>query len=152
MTQLSLSEFADKMQEIMPVIMKEFASRHSSELFKAKVTLPQFLILNFLNVSGDTKMKVLAQFMRVTTAAMTGIVDRLVRDSYATRIYDPKDRRIIKIKLTSKGSGLVKKVNQQRQQMIVKLFGKISESDRQEYLRILLQIKDILTKENFNIQ
>ena len=152
MSGVSLSEFADKMQEIMPVIMKEFASRHSSELFKAKVTLPQFLILNFLNVSGETKMKVLAQFMRVTTAAMTGVVDRLVRDSYATRIYDPKDRRIIKIKLTSKGSGLVKKVNQQRQQMIVKLFGKISESDRQEYLRILLQIKDILTKENFNIQ
>lgn len=146
MAELSLSEFADKMQEIMPVIFRGFASRHSSELFKVKVTLPQFLVLNFLNVSGETKMKDLAQGMHVSTAAMTGIVDRLVRDSFVQRTDDPEDRRIIKIKLTPKGLELVKKVNQQRRQMIIKIFGKMPEADRRDYLRILTQVRDVLNK------
>jgi DNA-binding MarR family transcriptional regulator len=148
MSGISLSEFADKMGQAMPVIMKEFASRHSSELFNLKVTLPQLLVLNFLHISGETKMKDLACVMHVTTADMTGIVERLVRDGYVLRIYEPKDRRVIKIKLTPKGSELVKKISQQRRQMIIKIFGRISEPDRRDYLRILIQIKDILTKEN----
>jgi DNA-binding MarR family transcriptional regulator len=77
---------------------------------------------------------------------MTGIVDRLVKYGYVLRIFDPQDRRIIKIKLATKGTELVKKINQQRRQMIIKIFGQLSERDRQDYLRILLQIKDILIK------
>jgi DNA-binding MarR family transcriptional regulator len=148
MPQISLSEFADKVSEIMPEIMKGFARRHGNELYKDKITFPQFLVLDFLNISGGTKMKDLAHFMYVTTAAMTGVVERLVRDGYVLRTYEPDDRRVIKIKLTPKGSGLVKKMNQQRRHMVLNIFGKISEADRKNYLRILAQIKDILTKEN----
>jgi len=31
--------------------------------------------------------------------------------------------------------------------MIIKIFGRISEADRKDYLRILMQIKDILSQE-----
>ena len=44
----------------------------------------------------------LARFMTVSAAAMTGIMDRLVRDGYAARGYDTKDRRIIKAKLAGR--------------------------------------------------
>jgi DNA-binding MarR family transcriptional regulator len=94
----------------------------------------------------------LARLMRVTTAAMTGIVDRIVREGYVVRTYDADDRRIIKIKLTVKGQDLVKKINEQKRNMVIKTFGKISERDRQEYLRILMQIKDILSKESPVVQ
>jgi len=147
MSGVSVSEFADRISQIMPVIIKEFARHQTSELYKGKITLPQFLILEFLHRESESKMTTLAHFMHVTTAASTGIVDRLVRDGYAVRIYEPKDRRIIKIRLTTKGSELVRRINQQRKQMIIKIFGKISEADRKNYLRILLHIKDALTKE-----
>ena len=87
----------------------------------------------------------IAHFMQVTTAAMTGIVARLVRDGYVVRIYVPKDRRIIKIRLTAKASALVKKINQQRRKALINVFGNISADDRKNYLRILMQIKDILS-------
>ncbi len=64
------------------------------------------------------------------------------------RVYNPEDRRIIKIKLTPQGNTLVKKINQHRRQMVINIFGKLSEPDRREYLRILIQIKDKLTKES----
>ena len=147
MTQISLSEFADKMSEVIPLISKDFLRQQSSEFYKVKVTLPQIIILNFLHTQGETKMSDMARTMEVTTAAMTGIVDRLVRESYVTRVYDPSDRRIIKTRLTSKGKILVERINQQRQQMIIKIFGKISAVERQDYLTILMHIRDILVRE-----
>jgi DNA-binding MarR family transcriptional regulator len=147
MSRVSLLEFADKLNEVMPVIIKEFSRRQVNELYKGKITLPQFLVLEFLHSSGESKMTGLANFMSVTTAAMTGIVERLVRDGYVVRVFDPEDRRIIKIKLTAKGSGLVKKILTQRRHMIIKIFGRISKTERKEYLGILMHIKDILIKE-----
>lgn len=148
MIQSPLLEFADKMNEVMPGIIQGFARRQADELYKGKITLPQFLILDFLSQQGESKMTALAHFMQVTTAAMTGIVDRLVGYGYVVRVYDPEDRRIIKIKLTPGGNELVRKINAQRRSMVIKIFGSISEADRQDYLRILMQIKEILTKES----
>jgi DNA-binding MarR family transcriptional regulator len=142
-----LTDFADKMNEIMPTLIKEFARRQTNELYKGKITLPQFLIMEFLDRQGEGKMTDLARFMRVTTAAMTGIIDRLVKYGYVSRIPDLKDRRIIKVRLTVKGLELVKKVRRERRQMFLDIFGRISEEDRENYLRILMQIREILSKE-----
>lgn len=144
MSQVSLSEFADKLNEILPVIIKEFARRQANELYKGKITLPQFVILDFLQKGGEAKMTELAQITGVTTAAMTGIVDRLVRDNYALRNPSPNDRRIIKIRITSKGAELTKRINRQRRQMIIEIFGKLSERERKDYIMILKHIYDIL--------
>ena len=152
MQQLSLPEFADKINATMPVIAREFIRRQTNELYKGKITLPQCLILEFLHSEKDSTMTHLARLMRVSTAAMTGIVDRLVREGYIVRTYDAGDRRIIKVKLTVKGQDVVRKINEQKRQMVIKTFGKISERDRQEYLRILIRIKDILSKEGLAVQ
>lgn len=148
MADISLSGFVDQISEIMPIIMKQFSRYQMNELYKGKITLPQFFILEFLSTNKQSKMKDLAGFMGVTTAAATGIVDRLVRDGYIVRFYEPTDRRIVMVKLTQKGSELVKKIIQQRRQATIKMFSGISEIDRQDYLRILMQIKDALVREN----
>lgn len=141
---LSLGEFADKINEIMPAMLKGFMRQTSSKFYKVKVTMPQFVILNLLARMGEAKMSDLARSLNVTTAAMTGIVDRLVRDLYVVRASDPKDRRIIRVKLTAKGSRIVKDIIEERREMIIKMFGKLSQSDREEYLRILKKIQDHL--------
>jgi DNA-binding MarR family transcriptional regulator len=148
MPELSLPDFADRINEVMPILFKEFARRQTNELFKGKITLPQFLVLALLHKEGESKMSDLAASLKVTTPAMTGISDRLVRYGYISRSNDLQDRRIIKVKLTAKGFDLVKKIDEQRQQMIINIFGKISLADRKEYLRILTKIRDILRKED----
>lgn len=145
---ITLHEFADKMNDVVPVMIKEFSRRQVSELYKGKITLPQFLILSFLHRNEDSAMSGLAHFMSVSTAAMTGMVDRLVKYGYVARDSEPGDRRVIKIKLTKKGSGLVNKVNSRRRHMIIDIFGRVSETDRADYLRVLLKIKEILTNKN----
>lgn len=144
---LPLSEFADRLNRIMPVIMKEFVRRNTADLFKVKVTLPQLLVLQFLSEQQEARMTDLAHFLRVSTAAVTGLVDRLVRSGHILRVFDQDDRRIIRIRLTAKGSELMRKINQQRRDMVIHVFGKITESERQDYLRILTRIHKVLTEE-----
>ncbi|MBI4706939.1 MAG: MarR family transcriptional regulator [Candidatus Omnitrophica bacterium] len=153
MSEVSLLEFADKISLIMPQIMREFSRHQADELHKGKITLPQFLILENLNSQGQQTMTALARYMHVTTAAMTGIIDRVVRDGYVVRTAEPDDRRIIRIKISPKGIKLVEKFNKNQRSMILKIFGKISDKDRRDYLRILMQIRDILvTGINPNIE
>jgi len=95
-------------------------------------------------------MSELAKVMDVTTAAATGIVDRLVRYGYIVRAYDPKDRRVVNIKLTQKGSDLVKRIGRQRREVTSEVFGKISKEERENYLAIMLHIRDVMMEENKN--
>lgn len=152
MPEPSLLQFADQLQEIMPVIMRGLIKREEGGLLKGKITPAQFIILDFLAKRGESKMTDVAHFIGVTTAAMTGIVDRLVRDNYAVRVFDPKDRRIVKVRLTAKGIELVKRTRHQKRQMIIRIFNKIPEAERQDYLRILGHIRDILEKQKNKIE
>ncbi|MCM8780531.1 MAG: MarR family transcriptional regulator [Candidatus Omnitrophica bacterium] len=146
MSKISLPEFADKVNRIMPLIAREFLKKQAQELFKGKITLSQLFILDYLYKEGYARMTDLAHFMEVSTAAMTGLVDRLVRDGYVYRIFEPRDRRIIKVGLTAKGNALVERIDQQKKHMIMEIFGRISQIERSQYLNILTHIYEILTK------
>lgn len=146
MPTLTLPDFADKMNEIMPILMKEFAHMQPQEIYRGKVTLPQILVLQYLNTQDSVKMTDIANFMKVTTAAVTGIVDRLVKAGYVSRIFDQNDRRITKVKITLKGQALMKKVAYERRRMVIRLFGRVTEKDRQDYLRVLMRIEKHIRK------
>ncbi len=148
MSGLSLSEFCDRLNDIMPVMFREYIKHRVDECHKIKITLPQFIVLNILSMHGESRMTDLAGFLNVTTAAMTGIVDRLVREGYVTRVSDPADRRIIKVKLTAKGASVVKSVKEEEKKVTMNIFGMISQKEREEYLKILLHVQEHLNAKN----
>jgi DNA-binding MarR family transcriptional regulator len=150
MSDLTLSDFAEKIEDVMPSVMRGFSKMQTNELFKGKITLPQFFVLSHLDKHDESKMNELAKVMDVTTAAATGIVDRLVRCGYIMRAYDPKDRRVVNIRLTQKGSELVKRIGRQRNEVTREVFGKISKEERENYLAIMLHIRDVLTEDKKN--
>ena len=110
-----------------------------------KITMPQFVLLEILHREGQSRMTDLARLINVSTAATTGIVDRLVRDGYVARASDPSDRRIIKVDLTAKGSKAVKNIVDQRKQIFSKIFGVLSGDERDQYLKILRSVRDQLS-------
>lgn len=138
MTNSALMEFADKVLEISRGFMKYYADG----FYKVKLTLSQIAILDILSRDKESKMSDMARYMNITTAAMTGIIDRLVRDGYVIRMNDPADRRVIKIRLTGKGISTVKSLLEQKRRMITRIFGVLSEKERKEYLDILTRIQD----------
>jgi len=143
-----LNEYAQSLIEIMPEVVRGLWKREINELTKGSITPPQIFILIYLNKVSELRMTDVARYLSVTTAAATGLVDRLVRAGYVQRVYDPADRRIIKIKLTAKGAGLVKNIIVNKVSRIREVFGKLSAGDREDYLRVLTRIKDILDRES----
>lgn len=143
----SLPEFADRLNEIMPLILKGFFRRQPSSLVGA-VSPAQFLVMKYLHDQGESTMTVLARYLDVTTAAVTGLVDRMVRERHVERLADPADRRITRVRLSSRGEGILAKFSEQKRATIIKVFSKISERDREEYLRIVTQMRDIILGED----
>lgn len=148
MSGLSLAEFADKVGEIMPVISRQFLKDQTKDFYKMKMTIPQLVLLDLLSRHGESNMSELARLMSVTTAAMTGVADRLVRDGYILRVSDPKDRRVVKVKLTAKGSGMVEKAGEHKKKIMMRIFGIISEKERGDYLKILTHIQKHIEEAN----
>lgn len=143
---ISIQEFADRINEIMPVMVKEFSRIQPKEIARGKITLPQIIIMQHLISSGALKMTDIANFMRFSTPAATGIVERLVKSGYVMREPDINDRRIVRIKVTHKGLSLMKRLSDDRRRVMIDTFGLLSDKDRQDYLRVLTRIKNILLR------
>ncbi len=148
MSAVPLAEFAERLGALMPEVMRGFTKRENSNLIKSRITLAQYFVLDHLLKAGECKMKDIAAFLNVSTAAATGIVERIVKYGYIQRVFDPADRRIIRIKLTAKGAEVVKEINLNKKKRVMEVFGKLAEAQRQQYLTILTRINDILRQED----
>jgi DNA-binding MarR family transcriptional regulator len=72
------------------------------------VTQTQFLLLVSLHARGRCAMSALAEHMSVQLPTMTGMVNRLVKAGYVTRVENEQDRRQVMIELTAKGRAFIK--------------------------------------------
>lgn len=141
------SEFYRKMEALLPNLMREFAKRGGKELLKGKVSVPQMFILEILSQGDERIMSELASALSITTSAVTGLIDRMIKTGLVTRTRGVKDRRLVKIKIAKKGKTLIENILNQRRQMLRDAFGKLEEAERKKYLEILEKVYKVLTRE-----
>ena len=140
---MNIKEFASKVIELSPQIIRGFKQYENNYLTRGEITLPQFLALGHLERNGKSKMNDLAKHFKISPSAITGLIDRLLVQGLVVRKADFHDRRIIWIELTAKGRGIIKSINKQKTETLIKVFGKISPEDREHYLSILEQVVKI---------
>ena len=75
------------------------------------VTASQAMVLNFLGEEDRILARSLGQKLQLSSATMTGILDRLEKLALVERHPHPEDRRAILICLTDKGRKNAKKIN-----------------------------------------
>ena len=85
----------------------------SSELSKDKISFPQFFLLTYLSSEEYLTMSDIAAKMGHSTAAATGLVDRLQVNSYVERVHAVDDRRKIMVRITKQGTKLVAKMRKE---------------------------------------
>ncbi|MDP8253513.1 MAG: MarR family transcriptional regulator [Candidatus Kaelpia aquatica] len=138
---MNIEYFAEEVARILPHIIRGAAKNQNDALKNGTITMPQYLALNILSLQGPLKMKDIAAELNISLPATTGLVERLCSIKTAERRYDKKDRRVIYIKITEKGKKIVKNVRLEREKGIIKLFSKLTEKEREDYLNILKKIK-----------
>ena len=138
--QRSASELQLEAQELAEIVMqmqRRFLLKLSEELGHGSVSFPQYFLLGYLDTQEVITMSGIASKMGHTTAAATGLVDRLEKLGYVQRSHALDDRRKVMVRITQKGSGLVAAI---RRDMVEKIMTLLEEHLTAEEGRAWLQI------------
>ncbi len=97
------------------------------------LTAPQCMALMVLDsAEGCARMGMLAEGARQSSAAMTGIVDRLCERGLVERQRDPKDRRSVVVRLTDAGKELLRRIREEQQERMRAVFLRLSPQERRQ--------------------
>lgn len=106
----SVKADADRLADFVLLTQRSCILNLSTELSKGNVSFPQFFLLTYLSSEEYLTMSDIAKKMGHSTAAATGLVDRLEKLSYVERVHAAEDRRKIMVRITAKGIELVSKM------------------------------------------
>ncbi len=100
-----------------------------------EVTLTQYRSLVVLAARGPQSVAAMADELSVTPSTVSRLSDRLVRKGLVRRREDRRDRRAVRLALTSAGRALVDAVTERRRTEIAALLDGISSAEQ----RLLVQ-------------
>lgn len=101
------------------------------------LTPPQIHALLWLGREGALTMGELARRVSVTEKTVTGLVDRLERDGLLHRERDPSDRRVVRVRLTPRGTEASRGIEEGIHEKLVYVLGLLDPSDRRALFRLL---------------
>jgi len=132
---------AERLADIFIVLQRTFVLNLSKDLIRGRLSFPQFLLLSFLVQDSDpVTMTEVSRRMQHTTAAATGLVDRLEKLGLVRRQQGPKDRRKVFVSISTKGVELVQEIRQDMVKNLLRLMGYLDESEQAGWLTIYEKI------------
>jgi len=90
----------------------------------------------------------LADAAGVTRATMTGLIDTLERDGFVRREPDPKDRRMMSIRVTPKGENFLRTFLPGHFRLISSLMSPLTEPERKTLVGLLAKVQQQVTALN----
>ena len=141
----------DKTNERMFIIRDFLDEFYNKTVFrsanKSGANIPPSLIkFLFAFVDPDIEYPIgeIAKNARVKRSTITDMVDRMEKDKIAERIRDPKDRRLVKVKLTSKGKRMRKDFYKRRHNEFQKIFEQLGDKKTSRFISHLNEARKLL--------
>jgi len=120
-----------------------------SFLMKDVSTQQMTIILALHEMKRGTITK-LAKRLNVSAPTITGLIDRLQRSAYVERSRSKKDRRVVFVRLTKKGTRFVAKIRKTIQKRWVQILAYLNEAEREQYLSIIKKIIEGISSEELH--
>jgi len=131
-----------KLADFILFSQREFLLNLSRDLNKDNISFAQFFLLSYLSTSKELTMTDIARKMGHSTAAATGLVDRLEKLGYMERTHAIDDRRKVLVRITSKGIDLVTRLRDELQSRIADAMEETQTSDANGFISAYRQIDD----------
>ena len=125
---------AGRLADFIMFTQRSFLLNLSKELNKGNVSFAQFFLLGYLANENYLTMTDISKKMGHSTAAATGLVDRLEKLGYVQRLHASEDRRKVMVQITRKGIDLVDRM---REDITGSLVDLMSELDKDEQAALL---------------
>jgi DNA-binding MarR family transcriptional regulator len=137
---VEMREDAERLADILTTLQRKFLANLSKELSRGNVSFPQYFLLGYLCQSKFLTMSEIAQKMGHTTAAATGLVDRLENLGLVERSHAVEDRRKIMVKITKSGTALVSHIRQDMVNNLLKTMTCLEPDEQKNWLKIYSKI------------
>lgn len=126
---------ASRLADFIMFTQRSFLLNLSKELNKGNVSFPQFFLLGYLANEEFLTMTDISKKMGHSTAAATGLVDRLEKLGYVQRLHAQDDRRKVMVQITRKGIDLVERIREEIVTSLVDLMDDLDKEDQEALLR-----------------
>ena len=123
-----------KLADFILFSQREFLLNLSRELNRDNISFAQFFLLSYLSTSKELTMTDIARKMGHSTAAATGLVDRLEKLGLMERTHAVDDRRKVLVRITSRGIELVSRLRDELQNQIADAMSETSSSDADSFM------------------
>jgi len=133
---------AERLSHIVLEMQRCFVLHLCKELAPGNVSFPQFFLLTYLDRKEVLTMSAIAQKMGHTTAAASGLVDRLENLGYVMRSIALDDRRKVMVCITPKGSALVRRIREEMVGNLMKILNHLTPDEQKAWLQIYSKIYD----------
>lgn len=110
------------------------------DLGKVGITPPQFYVLATIGYAGGLPFGEIGAKMMVTVSNLTGIVDRLEEKKLVVRKRDERDRRVVHVVLTDKGTKLYKTTIPLFEKSIAEVFLRLNLAQQKELSTLLRKL------------
>lgn len=135
-----LRQDAERLADIFTILQRSFMLTVSKELQRGNVSFPQYFLLGFLALKGELTMTEIAKKMGHTTAAATGLVDRLEKLGHVQRGHAAADRRKILVKITPSGEKIVSEVHDDMVANLLKMMELLDADEQRTWVKIYEKI------------
>jgi DNA-binding MarR family transcriptional regulator len=136
--------------EKLRTLMQELGRRRplrdpvTSLLEELKFTPAQCHTLLWLGLERGLTMGEIAGRLGITEKTVTGVIDRLEADGFVSRIRSAEDRRVVRVRLTRKGSGIYRGFERLLRARVDGLMRLLEPAERQALIRIFEKILERL--------
>lgn len=123
-------------------------SKNLNRSIRSKTTLNPgtLFILGILNKYEILSMSEIGCKLAMPKPHVTAQIDKLIAEDMVERLFDPKDRRIINIKMTEKGKVDFQQIKSEISQEMRQNISKLNNEKMQELLEASFRVRTLLTE------
>ena len=113
----------------------------SKDLNEGNVSYAQFFLMGYLTSEDYLSMTDIAKKMGHSTAAATGLVDRLEKLGYVERVHAADDRRKVMVRITDKGAELVTRMREGIAKSLANVMADMDDDEKGEIVSASERVK-----------
>lgn len=126
--------------EVMCQIHRRSAGETLAIMNQLGLTMAQLVTLYALEHSGTRSVSAIASCLRLSPAATSHLVNRLVGVRLVKRVEDPSDRRQKRVSITPGGRRLIDRVQRERTREMAQVVARLSAGVRSQVGRVLVRV------------
>jgi DNA-binding MarR family transcriptional regulator len=149
-----MGSLSDEQVQAIGYHLREIAhmlKRHLAVLLASEgLTLPQMLVLRRVKEKGEVTLGEIAADLHLAPSTLSDIIKRLERDGLVEKTSDPRDMRVIRLRMLEKGKDLLARTCSIYNRHLRNILAHLEESEVEALSRSLARLREYVAAEDPN--